>query len=120
MVLESFVHFLQVNNAVGSVYIESRNAKDDRQIKNLYHKIVANGTLYFNPNAYQDRLLNINFLIKADNNVGLQLADFVPSALNRSCNGLSQKQPSIFDLIEKNLYDGNCNMKNRFGFKVMP
>lgn len=120
MVLESFVHFLQVNNAVGSVYIESRNAKDDTQIKNLYHKIVANGTLYFNPNAYQDKLLNINFLIKADNNIGLQLADFVPSALNRSCNHLNQKQPSIFNLIEKNLYDGNCNMKERFGFKIMP
>lgn len=120
MVLESFVHFLQINDAVGSVYIESRNATDDTQIKNLYHKIVANGTLYFNPNAYQDKLLNINFLIKADNNIGLQLADFIPSSLNRSCNSLKQKQPSIFDFIEKNLYDGGCNMKNRFGFKVMP
>jgi len=120
MVLESFVHFLQLNNAVGSVYIESRNPKDDIQIKNLYHKIIANGTLYFNPNAYQDKLLNINFLIKADNNVGLQLADFIPSSLNRSCNSLKQKQPSIFKLIEKNLYDGGCDMKNRFGFKIMP
>ncbi|WP_332830679.1 DUF3800 domain-containing protein [Clostridium perfringens] len=120
IVLESFIHFLQVNNAVGSVYIESRNPKDDTQIKNLYHKIIANGTLYFNPNAYQDKLLNINFLIKADNNIGLQLADFIPSSLNRNCNSLKQKEPSIYSLIEKNLYDGNCNMKNRFGFKVMP
>lgn len=120
IVLENFVHFLQVNNAVGSVYIESRNPKEDILIKNIYHKIIANGTLYFNPNAYQDKLLNINFLIKADNNIGLQLADFVPGTLNRLCNNLKPKSPTLSDLINNKLYDGNCSLKDRFGFKVMP
>lgn len=120
IVLENFVHFLQVNNAVGSVYIESRNPKEDILIKNIYHKIIANGTLYFNPNAYQDKLLNINFLIKADNNIGLQLADFVPGTLNRLCNNLNPKSPTLSDLINNKLYDGNCSLKDRFGFKVMP
>lgn len=120
IVLENFVHFLQENNAVGSIYIESRNHADDTQLKNIYHKIIANGTLFFNQNAFQDKLLNLNFLIKADNNVGLQLADFIPGALNRKCSGLQPKNPTIIDLIEDNLYDGNCNLKDRFGFKVMP
>lgn len=120
IVLENFVHFLRSNNARGQVYIEGTNPTDDLRLRNTYHKIIANGTLYYHENAFQDRLLNINFLIKADNNIGLQLADFVPGALNRKSNNLKMKKPSILPLIEKNMYDGGYALENRFGYKVMP
>lgn len=121
IVLENFVHFLQKNNAIGSVYIESRNHKEDKDIRNIYYKIMANGTLYLNANSFQDKLLNnLNFVIKEDNNIGVQLADFIPGTLNRLCNGLNPKKPSILTAIESNLYSGNCNLSERFGFKVMP
>jgi len=119
IVLENFAHFLRENNAKGQVYIESTNAEFDLKLRNTYHKIVANGTLFYNQNAFQDRLLNINFLIKADNNIGLQLADFVPGTLNRSCNGLAPKNPTIYPLIDASLYDGGKGLKDRFGFKVL-
>ncbi|WP_252255120.1 DUF3800 domain-containing protein [Clostridium sp. ZBS12] len=120
IVLENFVHFLQKNDGIGSVYIESRDHKNDMAIRNIYHKIIANGTLYLNANTFQDRLFNINFVIKADNNIGAQLADFIPGTLNRLCNGLNPKKPSILTAIESDLYDGKCNLPERFGFKVMP
>lgn len=120
IVLENFVHFLRSQDAKGQVYIEGINTTDDIKLRNTYHKIIANGTLYYSPNAFQDRLLNINFLIKADNNIGLQLADFVPGTLNRSCNGLGPKKPTIYPLIEAALYDGGHALKQRFGFKVLP
>ncbi|MFJ7680433.1 DUF3800 domain-containing protein [Peribacillus sp. NPDC097198] len=120
IVLENFVHFLRSKDAKGQVYIEGINTTDDTKLRNTYHKIVANGTLYYSPNAFQDRLLNINFLIKADNNIGLQLADFVPGTLNRSCNGLQPKKPTIYPLIDAALYDGGHSLKQRFGFKVLP
>ena len=121
IVLENFIHFLQKNNALGSVFIESRNHKEDTDIRNIYYKIMANGTLYLNANSFQDKLLNnLNFVIKEDNNIGVQLADFVPGTLNRKCNGLNPKTPSIFKAIESNLYNGNCDSVGRFGFKVMP
>jgi len=121
IVLENFIHFLQKNNAVGSVFIESRNHKEDIDIRNIYYKIMLNGTLYLNANSFQDKLLNnLNFVIKEDNNIGVQLADFVPGTLNRKCNGLEPKIPSIFAAIESNLYNGNCDSAERFGFKVMP
>lgn len=120
-VLENFIHFLQKNNALGSVFIESRNHKEDTDIRNIYYKIMANGTLYLNANSFQDKLLNnLNFVIKEDNNIGVQLADFVPGTLNRKCNGLNPKIPSISEAIEANLYKGNCNDIERFGFKIMP
>lgn len=120
IVLENFVHFLRSQDAKGQVYIEGINTTDDTKLRNTYHKIVANGTLFYSPNAFQDRLLNINFLIKADNNIGLQLADFVPGTLNRLCNGLGHKKPTIYPLIEAALYDGGHGLKQRFGFKILP
>lgn len=120
IVLENFVHFLRKNNAQGQIYIEGINPTDDIKLRNTYHKIIANGTLYYSPNAFQSRLLNINFLIKADNNIGLQLADFIPGTLNRLCNGLTPKMPTIYPLIENALYDGDQKLKKRFGFKILP
>ncbi|MCP3763698.1 DUF3800 domain-containing protein [Domibacillus sp. A3M-37] len=120
IVLENFVHFLRNNDAKGQVYIEGINTTDDIRLRNTYHKIIANGTLYYNPNAFQDRLININFQIKADNNIGLQLADFVPGTLNRHCNGLNPKNPGILPLINAALYDGGHELQKRFGFKVLP
>lgn len=120
IVLENFVHFLRNNNAKGQVYIEGTNTTDDIKLRNTYHKIIAHGTLYYSANAFQDRLININFQIKADNNIGLQLADFVPGTLNRSCNALAPKKPTIHPLIENALYDGGRGLHKRFGFKVLP
>jgi hypothetical protein len=121
IVLENFIHFLQKNNAIGSVYIESRDYKKDKELRNIYYKIMANGTLYLNANSFQDKLLNnLNFTIKEDNNVGVQLADFIPGTLNRKCNNLNPKNPSIIAAIESNLYNGDCNLSERFGFKIMP
>jgi hypothetical protein len=120
IVLENFVHFLRRHNAKGQIYIEGTNTTDNIRLRNTYHKIIANGTLYYSPNAFQDRLININFQIKADNNIGLQLADFVPGTLNRSCNGLNPKNPSIFPLIQSALYDGGQGLQKRFGFKILP
>lgn len=120
IVLENYVHFLRGKNAKGQVYIEGINTMDDTRLRNTYHKIIANGTLYYNQNAFQDRLLNINFLIKADNNIGLQLADFVPGTLNRKCNCLRPKHPTILPLIEDSLYKGGHQLGERFGFKILP
>jgi len=120
IVLENFVHFLEINNGIGTVYIESRNPVEDKKIKNIYYKIRANGTLYLNADIFQDKLFNINFNNKADNIIGLQLADFIPGQLNRSCNDLKPKEFSLLEQINSKLYDGNCDMPNRFGFKIMP
>lgn len=120
IVLENFVHFLKRNNARGQIYIEGTNTTDNIRLRNTYHKIIANGTLFYHANAFQERLININFQIKADNNIGLQLADFIPGTLNRYCNGLPPKNPGIYPLIIESLYDGGQGLQERFGFNVLP
>ncbi|EGO2704763.1 DUF3800 domain-containing protein [Enterococcus faecalis] len=118
IVLENFVHFLEHNNGIGQIYIESTDLKSDTELRNVYHDVIANGTLFYNKNVFQSKLLNINFLNKNDNNTGLQLADFVPGTLNRKANNLRKRELS--DIIEGNLYDGSQNLVNRFGFKIIP
>lgn len=120
IVLENFVRFLESNNATGAVYIESTNAFSDRKLRNLYHKITANGTLYYNKNIFQDKFVNINFYNKVDNIIGLQIADFIPGQLNRMCNNLAPKDFSLIEEIKRKLYDGDCDITERFGFKIMP
>lgn len=120
VVLENYVHFLESRNAKGSVAVESTNETHDSRLSNVYHTIVSTGTLFLDKNAYQKRLTtSIKFYIKQDNNIGLQLADLIPNALNRDINGLPPKQPSLLGVINSKLYDGGVGNKERFGFKII-
>lgn len=118
-ILENFVHFLILNNGIGHIYIEERNAKESLELRNLYYSITANGTLYFDKNVFQERLVGISFQIKEDNNIGLQLADFIPNSLNRYYSGKAQKEPNILNEILNKQYDGGIGLKDKFGFKKL-
>jgi hypothetical protein len=120
IILENFVHFLEKVNGKGTIFIESRNNTEDNRLTNHYYTIVANGTLFINKLAFQKRLTTINFAIKQDNSVGLQLTDFVLNPINRFYSTLDQKEYSLYNIIEDKLYDGGVNMKNRFGIKRIP
>jgi len=119
IILENYVCFLERSNAKGSVVIESTNETSDTRLRNLFHAIVSDGTLFLSRNAFQKYLTTISFHIKQDNNIGLQVADFIPNAINRKISGLKPKQYSTITAIEAKLYDGHLGMKNRFGLKVI-
>jgi len=117
--LENYAYFLERNNSKGSVIIESTNGTADERLRNLFHDIVSDGTLFLNRNAYQKYLTTIAFHIKQDNNAGLQMADFIPNAINRKISGLKPKPYSTISIIEAKLYDGHLGLKDRFGLKVI-
>jgi len=119
IILENFVHFLDNRNAKGVIYLESTNPTEDSRLVNHYHTIMANGTLFLHKSALQRRLTTINFSIKDDNNHGLQVADFIPNPLARVASNRKQKKPSLYDIIEDKLYDGDVGLKDRFGFKIL-
>ncbi len=120
IVLENFIHFLEVNNAVGSVLVESRNPVENVRLQNHFYTLKASGTLFFSRNAFQKRLSTISFPLKVDNNIGLQLADFVPNPLARQVNEIKQQKPNLHSCIVNKLYDGRLGMSERFGFKNIP
>lgn len=120
ILMENFTHFLEKNDGIGSIFVESRNPKENERLQNHYHTLKATGTLFLNQNAMQKRLATISFPLKTDNNIGLQIADFIPNPLARQSGGLKQKKPNLYPEIIAKLYDGGLALPNRFGLKVIP
>ncbi len=55
--------------------------------------------------------------MKADNNVGIQIADFIPNPIARDLDGKPQRDLNILKEIKNASYDGNLSLINRFGIK---
>ena len=119
LLMENFVHFLSANDGVGSIFLEGTDPASNTKLQNLFYILKANGTLFIKKETLQNRLSTINFLLKNDNNVGLQVADFIPNSLARHVLCKNQKPYSIFDQICDRLYDGNIARKSRFGLKII-
>ncbi|MGN0599278.1 MAG: DUF3800 domain-containing protein [Oscillospiraceae bacterium] len=117
IIIENFVHFLDENNGIGSVYIESRGLKEDFRLKEQYDRIYREGTLFIPHETFEKRIFSISFPMKADNNIGIQLADFIPNPIAREFSGIPQKKFSLFDAIKSCAYDGNNSLVQRFGIK---
>jgi len=119
LLMENFTHFLTINNGIGTIYLETTDVSNNTKLQNLFHMLKATGTLFFKKESLQTKLSTINFAIKTENNIGLQLADFIPNPLARVSLGMKQKPYSLLTQIEQNLYDGGLGMPNRFGFKIL-
>lgn len=117
IVLEQYAHFLEKNNAVGSVCIESQNTKADNRLNNHYQRLIKRGTRNLNNMALQKHIGALSFYMKTDLNVGLQIADFIPNTLKKYIHSLPQKKPSIENSIVSKLYDGGISEPNEFGVK---
>lgn len=115
-ILENFVHFLIEKNATGSFFIESRNEKENKFLQICYYRLLTGGTLYINANTIIDRLSTLSFPLKSDNNLGVQLADFVPICFLKHLSN-TKDYMGLYDIFKDKLYTGNQEMSERFGFK---
>ena len=118
-ILENFVHFLIENNATGSFFVESRNSIENKYLQVCYYRLLTGGTLYIDSNTIMDKLSILSFPLKSDNNLGVQLADFIPVSFIRHMVG-SKDYCGLYKIFEDKIYQGyNHNMGNRFGFKKL-
>lgn len=79
MLLERYVLFLNRINARGDTMAESRGGKEDRRLKDSFHRLVEQGTHFLNAERIQATLTSQQLKIKpkANNIAGLQLADLI-------------------------------------------
>ncbi len=118
-ILENFVHFLIENNATGSFFVESRNSIENKYLQVCYYRLLTGGTLYIDSNTIMDKLSILSFPLKSDNNLGVQLADFIPVSFIRHMVG-SKDYCGLYKIFEDKIYQGyNHNMGDRFGFKKL-
>lgn len=118
-ILENFVHFLIENNGVGSFFIESRNQTENKYLQICYYRLLTGGTLFINSDTIIKNLSILSFPLKSDNNLGVQLADFIPVSFVRNLSG-SKDYCGLYKLFESKLYKGyGGDMEGRFGFKKL-
>lgn len=115
-ILENFVHFLIEKDATGSFFIESRNEKENKYLQICYYRLLSGGTLYIDSKTIMDKLSVLSFPLKSDNNLGVQIADFIPISFLRHITGANDYM-GLYNLFQDKLYKSNNHMPDRFGFK---
>ena len=115
--LENFIHFLSSHDAVGTIYMESRNPKEDSGILREYYKLYLNGSLLYHSSDIQGRILNVIHFKKSENNLCLQFADFIPGYLVR----LENKSTDIYNIgktFKNKIYNIAGSELSNSGFKL--
>lgn len=125
LIVENFVNFLERNNAKGNIIMESRNTREDRGLINKFNGLKYTGTLFYHADVIHDHLGGINFYLKAENSIGLQLADIFPLIINRDLQGSHCKHPLILSSVKQvmchsDLTPEEQHLSERFGLKKVP
>ena len=118
-IVENFVQFLTRQNNKGKIVIESRNEKENLLLTKHYRSLYNIGTLYINKSIIKKKLHN-DLIIKAksENEIGLQIADFIPNSLINS-HFRGSDPLGLGELFTHMLYDGSCGNIEKFGFKIL-
>lgn len=79
VLLERFNYWLNRQSATGDVMAESRGGKEDRRLKDSFHRLWEQGTEYVAPKQFQASLTSSQLKVKPKtaNISGLQLADII-------------------------------------------
>lgn len=120
LLLENYCHFLSRNNGIGKIVYESRTETDNEKMRMRFYHIKLMGSMYIDAPVMLKRLTTIEFPSKKDNVEGLQIADFVPNYFARKQLNKPQKRINIDNQLRRCRYDGNLNLRDRFGVKIMP
>ena len=97
------------NNSTGSFFIESRNERENKVLQICYYRLLTGGTLYIDSKTIMDKLSVLSFPLKSDNNLGVQIADFIPISFLRHIVG-SNDYFGLYDLFQSKLYKSNNRM----------
>ena len=114
--LENYLHFLKSVDGYGSICIESRTFAENSILQDRYYDYLNNGSIYFKNTDAKNHLANLGFIIKVDNCVGLQLADFIPVQMMRIING-NKDYYAMGKMFQKKIYKCGTEYENMVGLK---
>lgn len=122
LMLENYCHFLALHNAKGRIVYEHISEIDNERITSKFYQIKLMGSMYITKQAMDDHLLGINFIKKEENNIGLQIADFIPNAFAREHAGFKQldSDKTLINKLKYYRYGGVDGNQDRYGVKYMP
>jgi len=79
VLVERFVLFLELKEAVGDVMAESRGGKEDMRLKKSFHRVYKEGTEFVHTEKFKSCLTSSQLIVKPKSNniAGLQVADLI-------------------------------------------
>lgn len=122
LLLENFCHFLAVHNGKGRIVYEYISEIDNERMCSKFYQIKLMGSMYITKQAMDNHLLGINFVKKEENNIGLQIADFIPNAFAREHAKFGQLDSDnrLINKMKYYRYGGVDGNQERYGIKYMP
>lgn len=132
VLLERYVLFLERASARGDVMVESRGAREDRQLSESYSKLYKSGTDFIDQARFQACLTSRQLKIKPKkaNIPGLQLADLVAHPSRQEVlidNGLLPDDRFTFgkricEILRQDKYlrDSQTGKMSGYGKKLLP
>lgn len=129
VMLERYCFFLEEKDAVGDVMFESRGGKEDRRLKDSFHRLYNEGTQFVNASCFQKVFTSGQLKVKpkANNISGLQLADILAHPSRRQIliySGVEQPEERVFgdkiiEILQGKYYSRNGKIRG-YGIKTLP
>lgn len=114
--LENYVHFLSKKFGDGMVVMESRLFNQNSNLQNTFYQYLNNGSELFPSKTIKNHLKCLGFLVKNENCIGLQLADFIPATIIRIIKNNSDKY-SIQKVIRSKVYYCDTDYEQILGIR---
>ena len=114
--LENFVHFLRNNNGDGMVIMESRLFNENANLQNTFYQYINMGSELFSSSIVKYHLKCLGFVVKNDNCIGLQIADFIPATIVRIIKDKIDKF-SIQKTIHEKIYCHDTEYEKILGIR---
>lgn len=114
--LRNYTYYLNSNNLIGSLCLESRSLKENASLQNTYLSYLENGNSYFDSALIKKHITSISFTTKADSCSGLEMADFLPVVFVRHVNGLPDSY-ALWRAIHDKLYMKSTEFENILGLR---
>lgn len=99
-----------------SIVVERRNPNQNQMLLKYYNGLRVTGTKWITPERLKDRIKNFKFQFKADNIIGLQVADLIAYPISRYVLNPERPNPA-FHVIAKHIY---TYKGAKLGFKIIP
>lgn len=121
-IMERFLYYLEENNDVGYISVESRDPKSNTDLLNTFTDIINNGSMSDRHHVpavrFQRKIQKMIFVTKQQNENGHQIADLVAYPIAKFALD-SQKVNPAFDVL-KPKFRAMSGKASGYGLKIFP
>ncbi|GEM_PF-4510349 len=120
-VVERFTAFLESVDGGGRIYVEQRGKKEDTEVAATYAELFTEGTEYYKPGQFRDRLIpGLAWFKKDDRKAGLQIADWYNWMLAKKVVGVPSIDEEFAEFCTRIWRGANSSMRGQVGLKTWP